>query len=158
MAWTLSRATGRRTSWTWTVSPGTRASRMPPFSWRATFTTRRSAPSKEGPHRAGAEGIRETFTDEESGHYAHQSKHHLQRTHQQLATPSTIMAGSPSTATELLYSSRDVDGGCRDIDGQSLRIRDRSVICTHAGWDHERRTDITDTAENLLSKLIFPLC
>src|SRR5439155_10858253 len=75
MAWTLSRATGRRTSWTWTVSPGTRASRMRPFSWRATFTTRRSAPSKEGPHRAGAEGIRETFTDEESGHYAHQPKH-----------------------------------------------------------------------------------
>ena len=78
--------------------------------------------------------------------------------HQQLATPSTIMAGSPSTANELLYSSRDVDGGCRDIDRQSLRIRDRSVICTHAGWDYERRTDIIDTAENLLSKLIFPLC
>src|SRR5438093_10659068 len=67
MAWTLSRATGRRTSWTWTVSPGTRGSRMHPFSWRATFTTRRSAPSKEGPHRAGAEGIRDTFTDDEEG-------------------------------------------------------------------------------------------
>src|SRR5439155_17521014 len=78
--------------------------------------------------------------------------------HQQLATPSTIMAGSPSTANELPYSSRDVDGGCRDIDRQSLRIRDRSIICTHAGWDYERRTDIIDTAENLLSKLIFPLC
>lgn len=64
------------------------------------------------------------------------------------------MAGSPSTATEL-YSFRDVDGECRDIDRQSLRIRDRSVICTHAGWDYERRTDIIDTAENLLSKLIF---
>src|SRR5438309_8672294 len=131
---------------------------MRPFSSRATFTTRRSAPSKEGPHRAGAEGIRETFTDEESRHYAHQLKYHLQRSHQQLATPSTIMAGSPSTATELLYSSRDVDGRCRCIDRQSLRIRDRSVICTHAGWDYERRTDIIDTAKNLLSKLIFPLC
>src|SRR2546428_10789426 len=99
---------------------------MRPFSWRATFTTRRSAPSKEPPHRAGAEGIRETFTDEESGHYAHQPKHHLQRTHQQLATPSTIMAGSPSTRTELLYSPRDAAGGRKDLDRHSLRIRDRA--------------------------------
>src|SRR5207248_2578606 len=59
------------------------------------------------------------------------------RSHEQLATPSTITAGSPSAATEL-YSFRDVEGGCRDIDRQSLRIRDRSVICTHAGWDYER--------------------
>src|SRR6058998_623009 len=110
---------------------------MRPLSWRATFTMRRSAPSKEGPHRAGAEGIRETFTDEERGHDAHQPKHHLQRIHQQLATPSTIMAGSPSTATGL-YIFRDVDGGCRDIDRQSVRIPDRFVICTHAGWDYER--------------------
>src|SRR5438552_5565243 len=66
-----------------------------------------------------------------------QPKHHLQRSHQQLATPSTIMAGSPSTATKL-YSLRDVAGECRDIDRQSIRIRDRFVICTHAGWDYER--------------------
>src|SRR2546427_12743078 len=106
---------------------------MRPFSWRATFTTRRSAPSKEGPHRAGAEGIRETFTDEESGHYAHQPKHHIQRPHQQLSTPPTIIAASPSTATELLYSSRDVAGAGRGIDLRSLRLRDRSGAATHAG-------------------------
>src|SRR5207245_7516066 len=47
--------------------PGTRASRMRPFSWRATFTTRRSAPSKVGRHRVESEGIRDTFTDEEGG-------------------------------------------------------------------------------------------
>src|SRR5437899_3275034 len=115
MAWTLSRATERRTSWTWTVSPGTRASRMRPFSWRATFTTRRSAPSKEGPHRAGAEGIRDTFTDEESSITHINRKHNQQRSHQRLAAPPTIMADSPSTATEL-YSFSDVDGGCKDID------------------------------------------
>src|SRR5207253_2332537 len=86
--------------------------------------------------------------------YAQQPKHRLQRSHQQLATPPTIMAGSPSTAAEP-YGFRDVDGGSRDIDRQSIRIRDRSVICTHAGWDYERMTDIIDTAENLLSKLIF---
>jgi len=54
------------------------------------------------------------------------------------------MAGSPSMATEL-YSFRDVDGGCRDIDRQSLRRLGLRKV----------RTEIMDTAENLLSKLIF---
>src|SRR5436853_522540 len=38
---------------------------MRPFSWRATFSARRSEPSKEGSHRAREERIRDTINDVE---------------------------------------------------------------------------------------------